>query len=477
MRYIQGTDRDQTTLLPDAIDDYITEDNPVRFIDAFVDSLDLTELNFTYSETKDTGRKPYNPADMLKLYIYGYLNKIRSSRRLERATYSNIEIMWLLLRLHPDFKTIADFRKDNKKAIKQVCREFTFLCKKLDLFGCELIAIDGSKFSASNSNHRNFTKNKLDKLIRKVDSQIDSYLKDMDHGDEAERDVKQLSDEDLKEKIEQLRNRKEKYQELHSQLENSEKTQISLTDPDSRMMKTQSGRDVSYNVQIVTDSKHKLIVTHEVTNDCNDQQQLHSMASAAKEVLDVDSLDAVADAGYWERQNVKKCQDDHICTYVPGPIKSHNKSLGLYTSDDFKYEPESDTYQCPAGETLTYRGLRKRKKSGLIEKRYTTHACYSCTQKQKCTRSKTTRYIHRWVDEEVMELLKKRVQENKEKLDLRKSLVEHPFGTLKHWMEHRYFLTRGLEKVSTEMSLSVLCYNLKRVLNIVDFKELMAAVS
>ena len=299
----------------------------------------------------------------------------------------------------------------------------------------------------------------------------------MDDTDQTEKDVKTPSVDDLKEKIEMLNRRKEKYQGLQSQLEESGETQISLTDPDSRMMKTSSGKDVSYNVQIVTDSKHKLIVTHEVTNDCTDQQQLHPMASEAKEVLDVDSLDVVGDAGYWERQNIKKCQEDHICTYVPGPIKSHNKSLGLYTNDDFHYDPQEDTYRCPAGEILTFRGLRKRKKSGLTEKTYTTHACYSCSQKQRCTRSKTTRYIYRWVDEEIMEQLKKRVQENKEKIKLRKSLVEHPFGTLKHSMEHRHFLTRGLENVSAEMSISVLCYNLKRVLNILNFKELMMAVS
>jgi transposase len=477
MRYIQGTDRDQTTLLPEVVDDYITEENPVRFIDAYVDGLDLADMDFTYSETKDTGRKPYNPADLLKLYIYGYLNKIRSSRQLEKATHRNIELIWLMRRLYPDFKTIADFRKDNKKSIKNVCRDFTLLCKKLDLFGCELIAIDGSKFSASNSNGRNFTKNKLEKLIKRIDDQIDAYLRDMDNVDRTEKDVKTPSVDDLKEKIEKLNKRREKYQGLKSQLEESGETQISLTDPDSRMMNTTGGKDVAYNVQIAVDSKHKLIVTHEVTNDCTDEQQLHPMAREAKEVLDVDSLDVLGDAGYWERQNIKKCQEDRICTYVPGPTKSHNKSLGLYTNADFLYDPQEDTYRCPAGEVLTQRGLRKRKKSGLTEKTYTTHACYSCPQKPKCTRSKTTRYIYRWVDEEVMELLKKRVQENKEKVELRKSLVEHPFGTIKHWMGHRYFLTRGIEKVSAEMSLSVLSYNLKRVLNIVDFKELMAAVS
>ena len=277
MRYIQGNDRNQTTLLPEVVDDYIKEDSAVRFIDAYIDNLDLVKLNFTYSETKETGRKPYNPADLLKLYIYGYLNRIRSSRQLEKATHRNIELIWLMRRLQPDFKTIADFRKDNTQSIREVCRDFTLLCRKLDLFDRELIAIDGSKFKASNSNRRNFTKNKLTRLIKKIDEEIDSYLDDLDEGDEREKDVKQPSVEELKKKIEQLRRRKGKYQKIKSRLNKSEETQISLTDPDSRMMQNHQGKDVSYNVQIVTDSKHKLIVTHSVTNECNDMQQLHTM--------------------------------------------------------------------------------------------------------------------------------------------------------------------------------------------------------
>ena len=476
MRYIKGTDRSQTTLLPEVLDDYIQDENPVRFIDAYIDTLDLAELDFTYSETKETGRKPYNPADMLKLYIYGYLNKIRSSRQLERATHRNIELMWLMRKLQPDFKTIADFRKDNTQSIRAVCREFILLCRKLKLFGCELIAIDGSKFKASNSNRKNFTKNKLTKLIKKIDDEIDSYLDDLDSGDQKEKDVKNHSSEELKKKIEELRKRKDKYQQLKSHIVQSEDNQISLTDPDSRMMHSQQGKDVSYNVQIVTDSKHKLIVTHAVTNECNDLKQLHVMSSQAKDVLEKEELNVVADAGYYERENIKKCHDDHITTYVPSPTRSHNKSLGLYTNDDFLYDTEQDTYQCPAGQTLTFRGYRRRKKSGIKEKTYTTHACYTCPLKLKCTRSKTTRYIHRWEHEEIMELLKQRLKEKSEMIHLRKALAEHPFGTIKQGMGFRQFLTRGINNVSAEMSLSVIAYNLKRVLNIVNFKELMLAI-
>ena len=477
MRYIQGSDRNQTILLPETVDEYIEEDSPVRFIDAYIDNLDFFKLNFTHSQTKDTGRKPYNPADLLKLYLYGYLNRIRSSRQLEKATHRNIELIWLMQRLQPDFKTIADFRKDNTQSIRAVCRDFTLLCRKLELFGGELIAVDGSKFKASNSNHRNFTKNKLTKLIKKIDAEIDSYLDDLDDGDEREKNVKQPSSEELKKKIEQLRKRKGKYQKLNSELDQSEEKQISLTDPDSRMMQSHQGKDVSYNVQIVTDSKYKLIVTHEVTNACNDLHLLHPMASQAKEILEVEELDTVADAGYFERENIKKCHDDNINTYVPRPTRSHNKSLGLYTNTDFFYNVEQDTYQCPAGQTLTFRGYRVRKKSGIKEKKYTTHACYSCIQKTKCTRSKTTRYIYRWEHETVIEKLKQRVKENPDKINSRKGLVEHPFGIIKQSMGHHHFLMRGMNNVSAEMSLSILTYNLKRVLNILNFKELMAVVT
>jgi len=475
MRYIQGPDRQQTNMLPELIDDYITENNPARFIDAFVDGLDLQQLGFKYSETKETGRMPYNPADLLKLYIYGYLNKLRSSRRLEKATHQNIELIWLMHKLHPDFKTIADFRKDNLQPIKQVCREFTLLCKRLDLFGCELIAIDGSKFSAVNSNSRNFTKKKLQKLIRKVDEQIDVYLKELDLGDQSEQNVKTSSAEELAKKIEQLRTRKGKYQELQQQQAQSEDTQVSLTDPDSRMMKTHTGRDVAYNVQIVTDNKNKLIVEYEVTNDECDQKQLSAMAIKAKDILGVETISAVADAGYWERNNIKTCHEEKIDVYLPKPEKSHNKSQGFFTKSDFRYDPVVDCYHCPAGQALIHRGVRK--KNGFEENVYTTSACYQCALKSKCSKNKRPRRIFRWIHEDVMERLDQRVQNHNEIIKLRKALVEHPFGTLKHWMDQGYFLMRGKPKVSAEMALSVLSYNLKRVLKIKDFKELMVALA
>ncbi len=474
MRYIQGTDRNQTTLLPEVIDDYIQDSNPVRFIDAYINSLDLKNLGFTHAETKETGRKPYNPADLLKLYVYGYLNKLRSSRDLEKAAYRNIELIWLICRLNPDFKTIADFRKDNAKALKLVCRDFSLTCKKLNLFGAELVAIDGSKISACNSNSRCFTTNKLKKLNKGIDDKIDSYLNDLDAEDEKEKVFNAPSVEELKEKIAQLRKRRGKYQNLQSKMQQSGESQIALTDPDSRLMQTSKGKDVAYNVQIVTDEKYKLIVTHEVTNIGADQGQLHNIALQAKELLEVDKLKAIADAGYWSRDSIKKCDDDSIETYVPHPTRSSNKKKGMYTKEDFQYNPDNDTYQCPAGQTMTFRGTRIA--SGKTEKKYMTDACYTCAIKSKCTTAKRKRYINRWIHESVMEELDKRVESSPEKMRLRKTLVEHPFGTIKHWMGHHHFLTRGIDKVSAEMSLSVLAYNMKRVLNIVDFKELMVAI-
>jgi len=476
MRYIQGTDRHQTTLLPEQVDDYIADNNPVRFIDAFVDSLDLQKLSFKYSDTKDVGRMPYNPGDLLKLYIYGYPNRIRSSRRLEKATHQNIEVIWLLRKLHPDFKTIADFRRDNLQPIKQVCREFTLLCKKLDLFGCELIAIDGSKFSASNSSSRNYTKKKLQRLIQKIDEQIDAYLHDLDLGDQSEQNVRAPSAEELSKKIELIREKRDTYQGLQEKLEEAEATQVSLTDPDSRMMKTSSGFDVAYNVQIATDSKNKLIVDYEVTNDECDQKLLSVMAIKAKEMLGVESVSAVADGGYWERTNIKTCHEEKIDVYLSRrPVKSNNKSKGLFTKDDFRFDPDADCYICPAGQSLSLNGTRV--SNGFEEKIYTASGCSRCSLKFKCSRNTKSRRIFRWVHEDIMEQLDRRNQNRKEIVRLRKALVEHPFGSLKHWMNHGFFLMRGKPKVSAEMALSVLSYNLKRALKIKDFKELMAAVT
>src|SRR5574341_856620 len=408
MSYIQGVDRNQSLMFPELVDDYIKDDNPVRFIDAYVDSLDLAKLGFTHATTKDTGHKPYHPGDLLKLYIYGYLNKIRSSRQLETATHRNIELFWLLRKLHPDFKTIADFRKDHTKAIKQACREFTLLCKKLDLFGGELIAIDGSKFSAVNHSGRAYTQNKLALILKEIDEKIDAYLKGLDHQDQVEIKLHGLSAEQLQEKIANLKIHRAEVEKIQAQLAASGESQITLTDPDSRLMHSSSkGTDVSYNVQIATDSKHKLIVAHEVTNDCDDSQQLANIAIQAKEILGVESLDATSDKGYYNEEKIKACDDQNINCYVPKPERSQNKKRGLYTKQDFQYDAANDRYICPAKQELTFRG--ESTDHAKVIKVYEGVACRGCALRAQCTqRQRGNRRLWRWVHEDVIEAMQQR---------------------------------------------------------------------
>jgi transposase len=475
MRYIKGIDRRQSILFPETFDDYVDENNPVRFIDAFIDGLNLFELGFTHSTTFETGRKPYNPADLLKLYVYGYLNKIRGTRQLEKLTHKNIEVIWLLRKLRPDFKTIADFRKDNKKALTRVFRQFVFLCKSMDLFGCELLAIDGSKFSAVNHNARNYTKDKLKNLLKQINEQIETYLSQLDQCDESESLVKQVTRNELQEKISQLKQHKAELQQKQEQLKTSGKSQISLTDPDSRMMKSNKGSDVSYNVQIVTDAKNKLIVDFEVTNDINDMNQLSNMAIKAKHMLGVDQITVTADTGYHNETEVATCEQENITCYIPKPTPPSSKRKSrLFTKADFHYDAENDCYICPAHQTLTYYG-RKKWATKKEQKKYGCRHCKACSIRGQCMGKKRgNRYLFRGVDEDLIDQMEQRVFENPEITKKRKELVEHPFGTMKHWMDQGYFLMRGFEKVTGEMSLTALCYNIKRVLNIVDVKELMA---
>jgi transposase len=477
MHYIQGTSRAQTTLFPATLDEYIAEDNPVRFIDAFVDSLDLKALGFEHSVLSHTGRPPFHPSVLIKLYIYGTLYRLRSSRRLESECHRNVELMWLLQRLAPDFKTISDFRKDNLKALKRLCREFILLCKKLDLFGKELIVIDGSKFEAVNSNRRNYTKEQLRQLIQKIEGYIDEYFQTLDEGDESEKEDRRLSLEELQEQIDALKEHKQNYEQLLDYLEKSGAGQISLTDWDSRLMRDgHQGRDVCYNAQIAVDEKHHLIVADDVTNECNDLKQLAPMAKAAKEALEVEQLDATGDAGFYDSENVKACVEEGITPYVPRPKKSHNHKKGLYTKDDFKYDREKDCYYCPAGECLTFRFTYQR--DHRLMRAYETSACSSCPLRSRCMdKEKGYRRITRWEHEHLLEQMEERLHHRPEMMKKRRCLVEHPFGSLKRWMECDYFLLRGLKKVRVEFSLMVLGYNLKRAINIVGVKRLIEAAA
>jgi len=476
--YVEGIARNQLILFPESINDYIEGDNPVQFIDAFVDSLDLGELGFKYSLPEATGRPPYNPADMLKLYLYGYLNRVRSSRSLEKESHRNLELMWLLRKLTPDFKTIADFRKDNKKAIKRVCREFTLLCKRLDLFGGELVAIDGSKFKAVNSKKRNFNEAKLKKAIKEIDEKVDRYLAELEDNDQEEAYVSRPDAEDIRARVTMLKERGRRYRELLKELKDSGETQISLTDPDSRAMLNNQKIEVCYNVQVSVDSKNKLILDHEVTNEGTDYDYLSKMALRAKETLGVEKLEVLADKGYYDAEEIKECVDQGIIPYIPE--RESHKYAGIdfpqtpFPESKFRYDREKDCYICPRGSELTFRG--KRRQHGRVMKIYQGEDCLGCAFRAQCTTHHRGRTISRWEYEEILEDMRQRVESNRTKVKMRQWLSEHPFGTIKRTWNHGYMLMKGLDKVRGEASLTIIAYNMKRAINILGVQGLISAV-
>lgn len=475
MKHLRGLPREQKLLLPEAVEDYVAAEAPVRLIDAFVGTLDLRALGFGKAIAANTGRPPYDPGDLLRLYLYGYLHRIRSSRLLEKECVRNLEVIWLLRALQPDFKTIADFRRDNKKPLQQTCRQFTLLCRKLNLFGGELVAVDGSKFKAVNSKDKNFNEKKLKELVAGIDAKIEKYLKELDDvdNDEPPESGEKLSKEALQEKIAALQERKDEYEELAGQLDEEEK-QISTTDPDAKLMHTRQGAEVCYNVQSAVDAKHKLIVEHEVTNEAVDYQQLSAMAQAAKETLGVEKMNVVADKGYYSNHEVERCVESGITPYMEKADTSANTKLGLFGKSRFRYDAGKDVYVCPGEKELRYRFSTNEKDREL--KYYRASGCKSCALKSQCTRNKANRTITREASEHLMEEMAERVKRNRHIMKLRKAIVEHPFGTIKRGMGMSYFLCKGLEAVRAEMSLTVLAYNLKRVLNILGMKELMKVV-
>jgi len=473
-RFIKGESRSQITLFPEAVDEYIEEDNPVRVIDVFVDDLDLSALGFK-TVPADTGRPAYHPGVMLKLFIYGYLNRVQSSRRLEREAGRNVELMWLLGRLAPDFKTIADFRRDNTKAIKRVSREFVLLCRKLDLFADSLVAIDGSKFKAVNNRNRNFTQAKIKHRLKQIDESIARYLGQIASADRVDRSNAKVKKEGLNEKISKLKQEVERLNETERELQKTPDGQVSLTDPDARSMAT-SGRGsglVGYNAQAAVDSKHHLIVTHEMTNQGHDRAQLSNMATQAKTVLDVDELTVVADRGYYSGEEIKACEEGGIRTYLPKNQTSGNQAKGYYGKRDFIYHPQDDEYECPAGERAIYRFTRE--ENGKQIRRYWSSACTRCALKPQCTTGKNRR-ISRWEHEAILDTVEARLEQAPEMMKVRRSTVEHPFGTIKYWMGATHFQMKTLKHVGTEMSLHVLAYNMKRVIKILGAKQLIAAI-
>jgi transposase len=475
--FIEDADRGQLSLLPGSLDDWVDKDNAVRVIDAFVDRLDLKKLGFETVEPLDIGRPGYHPSIHLKLYIYGYLYRVQSSRRLERECHRNLEVMWLTGRLAPDHKTIADFRKDNGSAIKKVCGQFVELCRSLGLLSKASVAIDGSKFKAVNNRDKNFTEAKVEKRRTQLEESVARYLAQLDTADRQEPSESiELKKTYLKEKLEKLKSEMQKLEAIEKQVLASPDKQISLTDPDSRSMAT-SGRGsgvVGYNVQTAVDTEHHLIVHHEVTNVGSDRSQLASTATAAKEVLGADKLDAVADRGYFNGEEIKACDDAGITVTLPKPMTSGAKSEGRFGKQDFVYKPEEDVYRCPAGETLRYHYTKVDK--GQKYRMYWTTACGKCPLKSQCTTAKL-RAIRRWEHEAILETVQKRLDKNPDAMRTRRETVEHPFGTMKMRMGATHFLCKTLPKVATEMALCVLTYNLTRVLNIVGVEKLMEAIT
>ncbi|SHN13877.1 Transposase [Pseudomonas asturiensis] len=473
-RFIQGEHRGQSTLLPESLDDYVSNTNPVRVVDVFVDELDLVNLSFEGVIPADTGRPAYHPAILLKIYIYGYLNRIQSSRRLEREAQRNVELMWLTGRLMPDFKTIANFRKDNSKAIRGVCRQFVVLCQQLGLFGENLVAIDGSKFKAVNNRDRNFTSAKLKRRMEEIESSINRYLTALDTADRQEPTSSEAKKVRLEEKIAKLKVQMKELQAIEIRLNDSPDKQVSLTDPDARSMMTRGTGIVGYNVQTAVDAQHHLIIAHEVTNVGSDRDQLSSMAKQAREAMASDSLSVVADRGYFKGEEILACHNADITAYVPKPMTSGAKADGRFNNDAFIYDAANNHYVCPAGETLIWRFSSVEK--GMKLHRYWSSKCQGCALKTQCTPSKQRR-IRRWEHEAILEEMQVRLSNAPDIMRVRKRTVEHPFGTLKQWMGATHFLTRRLEGVSAEMSLNVLAYNMKRVMKILGTSSLMKAFS
>ena len=474
-RFVVGDDRSQSTLFPERLDDYLDEDNPVRAVDVLVDELDLAEFGFEGVEPEATGRPAYHPATLLKIYVYGYLNRVQSSRRLERECQRNIELVWLTGRLMPDFKTIADFRKDNGEAIRKVCREFVVLCRRLELFSEASVTIDGSKFKAVNTRDRNFTQAKMQRRLAQIDESIARYLSQLDSADRQGEAVPEAKVNRLNEKIATLREEIQRLNGLNTLMMQTEDKQISLTDPDARSMAT-SGRGsgmVGYNVQSAVDTKHHLIVTHEVTNVGSDRSQLSRMSDQARAAIGYETIEAVADRGYYSGEEIVACEQAGVTVYLPKPMTSGLLAKGRFCKQDFVYVAADDVYLCPSGERLTYHYTNE--EDGKTLRRYWTNACQGCALKSQCTTGKERR-ISRWEHEAVLEVVQARLDRNPHKMRERRQTVEHPFGTIKSWMGATYFQMRTLKHVGTEMALHVLAYNMKRLMRILGVGGLIEAI-
>jgi transposase len=484
--YKTGASRGQASLLPPCIDDYVGQDNAVRAIDCYVETLNLAKLGFDLAgRAGGPGQPAYDPGDLLKLYLYGYLARIRSSRALEREAKRNLEVIWLLGGLTPGYRTIANFRKDNWAALKAVNREFVVLVRKLGLVGGEVVAIDGAFFDGNASTGSIKTRSKIEAHLAAIDKEIEAYGAAVEASDAAETaaapaepDGKAGKGEDVAQKMAALLAKRESVQADLARLDESGETQLSRTDPDARILSKRGQVVAGYNVQIAVDDNHKLIVASEVVNDGNDTGQLHPMATAAKEELGVATLTALADTGYYNSQGLKACEDDAIVAYVPQVKRTARLDAQERTSHEaFVYDREADVYRCPGDQLLRPTEGRKINTGGRVEIRYVSRKadCDACPLRARCVSAKTpTRTVYRWEHEDVLERHRERMKGATAVMRRRAELAEHPFGTLKCRAGYRHFLVRGLNKVRGEWGLMALCYNFSRVLTILGIEAFIA---
>ena len=487
-----GESRDQASLLPPRIEDYVGADNPVRAIESFVCALDLAKLGFRHADrgVEEAGQPPYDPADLLKLYLYGYINQVRSSRRLEREACRNLELIWLLKNLRPGYRTIANFRKENWQALKAVNRSFVLLARELGLVGGSVVAIDGSFFHGDASKASIFTRKRLTEQIARLDQEIEAYGKSLEDNDaaEAKEPTKDRSggdgggdSGDIGAKVAALMAKRSRAQDDLDRLEESGETQLSLTDPDARLLVKNGQGIAGYNVQAAVDDKHNLIIAGNVVNDSSDVGQLHAMAKAAKDVLEAETLQALADEGYYSSTELKACEDDDIKAYVPVPEGNGRlEKVGRFSLKNFSHDPAAEAYRCPAGELLRPMEGRWTNASGRVEIRYASRkaTCDACQLRARCLSPKARyRTIGRWEHEDVLERHRARMQGARKLMRRRSGIVEHPFGTIKCRAGYRHFLVRGFNKVRGEWSLMALCYNFTRVLNILGFERFLACMA
>ena len=478
-RFVEGEARDQGGLFPAHLDDFIGEDNPVRAVDAFVEMLDLRKLGFSSVDPKATGRPSYHPVILLKLYVYGYLNAIPSSRRLEREAGRNVELMWLTGRLAPDHKTIADFRKDHGRAIQQTCAQFVGLCRELGLFSKAIVALDGSKFKAVNSRDNNFTVNKVAKRIEQAEINIARYLTALERADRQGGEIAEERTPRLKEKIERLRQRIAGLKAMGTRLEAIPGAQVSLVDPDARAMSSHGkGTDVvGYNVQIAVDAEHHLVVAHDVNNIGSDRAQLASMGEKTREASGQPAITVLADRGYYSGDQIVACEGKGVDPIIPKTETSGGALRGRFTIQDFFYDRDRDRYTCPAGQLLTQAKKRSTRGPDPEFVRYRNlDACGACELKSRCTQERFQQ-IRRWKHDDVLDAMQQRLEQMPKAMSVRRRTAEHPFGTIKAWMGATHFLTKTLPKVKTEMSLQVLAYNLKRMMALFGVRRLIQAMA